>query len=582
MSSTMYSVLDVICMVLVGGVAYTLAKRKNRDEIGWGIVAAVAFYVVGLASIELLAPRVGLVEDSAKALGYAVGLVAGAVVNVVLLFRPSLEPPIDKGAGPAGGAGDAAQAPTQDEGEAPAEPSATGEGEAPAEPSATGEGEAPAEPPSDAEAPDTKPETPPPDHKLSAAERPEPIPRSELTPEALARRFWPVAVPLAAFLLVLVPPVGRAVFGPPPDNPAADPRFFLLAPVFGVLFWRIRGRPLEGLLAGVLVLMYGPAIAWMNWRWGRGSSYYSHGYLIPLVVAWLVWLNRHRLARLQPQADLRWLGLAGLGGGLLLLVAGAFMRTYSVQGVSLVAVLAGGVCFLFGSAIARALWFPLAFVITMVPMPMHMVDGITFKLKTFAAKASVRVVDLLRAVGLHDYLVVCQGSYLRWEPTEEVLAKLPEAMAEKEAFAESLVAQGHAPDSAAVLEVEKGIEEMQAILRDGMDEIIIGDVCSGLRSLIALLAFGALFAYLSKMSLPKRLMLFAAAVPIAVLANMWRIVTLAFIACKFGSPATHGFVHDVTGYGIFAVAFVLFFGFERLLRSIGGNGQDDQEAAAAA
>jgi len=293
-------------------------------------------------------------------------------------------------------------------------------------------------------------------------------------------------------------------------------------------------------------------------------------------VGWLIWLNRHRLAKLRVRDDMRFLGLAVLGGGLLMLLAGTFMRTYSVQGVSLVVVLAGVVCFLFGWGVARALWFPLAFVITMVPMPMHLVERITFKLKMFAAAGSVWVVDALRATGIHSYLVVQDGSYIKWEASEGLLARLPAMVAEKQAFVASLIADGLSPESGVVADVEKSVHEMERILASGMDEIIIGDVCSGLRSLIALLAFGALFAYLSKMSLPKRLILFAAAVPISVLANMWRIVTMAFIACRYNSLATHGFVHDVTGYGIFAVAFVLFFSFERLLRRIG---PEDAEAA---
>jgi len=563
----MYTFLDVLCLVVLGGFAYVMAKRKNRDEVGWAIVAAVAFYLVGMAAEQLLAKRLGLVTEGAiKGLAYGAGIGAGIVVNIVLLLKPPLDLPIkgkDKGSGeggePPAGEGEAPAEPGQGEGEAP-----SGEDEAPAEPP-QGEGEAPAEPPADKE--------------MAAAEAPEPIPASELTPEALGRRFWPVLIPLALFVLAMVPALGRAVFGPVPDNPADDPRFFLLVPVIGVFFWRIRGRPLEGLLAGLFTLAYVPAIAWMQWRWGRGSSYYSHGYLIPLVVGWLIWLNRHRLAKLRVRDDMRFLGLAVLGVGLLVLLAGTFMRTYSVQGVSFVIVLGGAVCFLFGGAVARALWFPLAFVITMIPMPMHLVERITFKLKMFAAAGAVWVVDALRAIGIHSYLVVQDGSYIKWEASENLLARLPAMVAEKQAYVASLIADGLPPESGVVADVGKNIHEMERILASGMDEIIIGDVCSGLRSLIALLAFGALFAYLSKMSLPKRLLLFAAAVPISVLANMWRIVTLAFVACRFSSLSTHGFVHDVTGYGIFAVAFVLFFSFERLLRRIGPEDGDATELA---
>jgi exosortase len=257
----------------------------------------------------------------------------------------------------------------------------------------------------------------------------------------------------------------------------------------------------------------------MEWRWGRGSSYYSHGYLIPFVVWWLVHMNRERLARLEARGDFTFFGGSVLAFGLVLLLLGAYIRACSLQAFSLIVVLCGLVFFLCGRKVSRVVLFPLLFLFTMVPLPMQTVSRLTFALKNLATEASVHVVSLLRAVGLHDYIVIQDGSFVRWETADKAL-----------------------------------------------DEIVIGDVCSGLRSLIALIAFGALFAYIAKLSLARKLVLFAAAVPIAMLANMWRIVTLTFIGCRWGSEHAHGWVHDVTGYGIFAVAFILFFAFERFLR----------------
>ena len=538
-------ILDIVCLAVLGGFAYTVAKRKNRDEIGWGIAAAVAFFLLGMTAEKVLAPKIGLAEvGQQKALAFGVGILAGVIVNVVLLLKPPLGAPEkdkDKGSGGAG----AAKQPAEEDAESETTPA----------------GEPADEPAGD---------------KQKMAE-PDPVPASKLTPEALARRFWPVAIPLAIFVLSFVPGIGTAVFGERPENPADDLRYMLVAPILGVFFWRLDGRLLVGLVAAVFAFMYTPAIAWMQWRWGRGSSYYSHGYLIPLVVGWLIWLNRRRLAKLKATTDLQSLGLGVLILGLLMLIGGAFMRTYSIQGASLVVTLCGAVLFLYGWPITKRLWFPLIFAITMVPMPMHMVERITFRLKMRATAMSVWTVDALRAVRIHDYLVVQDGSYIKWEATPSVLEGLTTRL-------ESQRAALATASGAAAETIQHSIEAVERILDKGMDEIIIGDVCSGLRSLIALLAFGALFAYLSKMSLLRRGILFAAAVPISVIANAWRIVTLTFIACKWGSEAAHGFVHDVTGYGIFAVAFVLFFSFERLLRAFGspdeGEGTAPESAAA--
>ena len=540
MPSGIAKVLDVVLLVFFGAWAYLVARKKNRDEVGWAIVAAVAFFVPGYIVQEAVFPALmksygwgeAVKESWQKPSGFLVGGLCSLVVClVVTFFRPPLP------------------APEKREGEGDGPPSGGKEGGGD-EGSGGGAEEQPEGQAEGGGAPDAGGAEPPVEQQMAVA-TPGGAAVGVLDPQALARRFWPVAIPLAAFVLVLIPAMGQATFGPPPENPADDPRYFLLPLVLGVFFWRLRGRPVEGVIAALFTLMYVPAIAWMQWRWGRGSSYYSHGYLIPVVVGWLIWQQRGRLAKLGARDDLRVLGLAVLLGGLAMLVGGTFLRTYSVQGVSFVVVLCGTLFFLCGRAVSKALLFPLAFTVTMIPLPMHMVERLTFKLKMFATMFSVWTMDLLRAVGLHNYLVVQDGSYIRWEASPPVLEKLRALSAE-------MAAAG------------AGAEEMEAVhkvLDTGMDKIIIGDVCSGLRSLIALLAFGALFAYLSKMSMARRLLLFAAAVPISVLANMWRIVTLAFIACALGSHATHGWVHDFTGYGIFAVAFVLFFGFERVLRA---------------
>jgi len=489
----MANVLDVIFLVAFGAWAYLVAKKKRRDEVGWAIVAALGFFVPGYimeqAIFPFLARQSGwpeAVQDMwRKPSAFIVGGLCALLVDLylMLLVRPLPPPEEAKGGGPPASAGSGGPPEGEPGGEAP-----------------------PAEKPPDAQ-------------EMAATQ----------DYGALFARFWPVLAALAAFGLTYVPwlwllarGASAGAAGAEPPDPMADVRFFLLPLVAGTCVWRLRDRPIEGLLAALFTLPFVPALQWMVWRWGRGSSYYSHGYLIPLVVLWLVWMNRRRLARLEASDDFRFAGLAVFFGGLLLLVAGAFIRAYFVQGFSLVVTLCGVAFFLYGRAISRILLFPLLFVIAMIPMPMHVVERLTFKLKMFAAWASVQLVDLLRATGLHDYVVVKDGSYIRWE---------------------------------------KG--------RDVLDYIIVGDVCSGLRSLIALLAFGALFAYIAKLSMARKAALFAAAVPIAVLANMWRIVTLTFVACRWGSEATHGWVHDFTGYGIFAVAFVLFFSFERLLRGFG-------------
>ena len=100
----------------------------------------------------------------------------------------------------------------------------------------------------------------------------------------------------------------------------------------------------------------------------------------------------------------------------------------------------------------------------------------------------------------------------------------------------------------------------------GDDHLLIGDVCGGLRSLIALLAFGSLMAYISKTKTWARILVLIMAGPIAVLANVFRIFLLCVVGYFWGSNVAAGTVHDVSGYLIFVVAFILFLALENVLR----------------
>jgi len=246
-------------------------------------------------------------------------------------------------------------------------------------------------------------------------------------------------------------------------------------------------------------------------RWNSVHGYYSHGPLIvPIAVgaAWLiVW--RHGLP-MQSTRGARVMGLVMLGGALLLHVASMYARVTFVSGFMICPFLAAIVLYLGGWPMLRRVWFPIAFLAFMVPLPDVAIGDINFRMKMFAANVAMGIVS---GLGMPVYL--------------------------------------------------RGAE----IFLQGNQSLTVEDACSGLRSLISLLAFATLFTYACKLRGYKRLLLLLSAVPMALAANIVRIATLTLAAgmghLQAASPG--GWLHEVMGFVVFIIAFCCMFGFETLL-----------------
>jgi len=107
----------------------------------------------------------------------------------------------------------------------------------------------------------------------------------------------------------------------------------------------------------------------------------------------------------------------------------------------------------------------------------------------------------------------------------------------------------------------------------------VADACSGIRSLQALLALAAVYAYLTQTRLWKRLVLFSCAVPIAIAANAFRVSGTGFLAHFFGLEAAQGFYHSLAGYLMFGVAFVGLLACGTLLNRVAPEASEDKSSA---
>ncbi len=274
------------------------------------------------------------------------------------------------------------------------------------------------------------------------------------------------------------------------------------------------------LLAG-LGVSFAPAFAemWLRWfpAWGdpslglydrltEGESYYTHAPLVPLVSLLIAHLLiRHTRIPRRPGPVTGWAVLALSG---LLHLAGALAGVTFVSGYALLGVLAGGVLVLWGSAALRRLAFPLAFLAFLVPVPEVVLADANFRLRTLAVEWGVGLASAMGADLHHAGGVVTFASG---------------------------------------------------------DSLRVANACNGLRTLISLLAFGALYAYVCRLRGAWRFALFALAVPVALAANMARVVALLLVGGTWGATAAAGGIHDLSNALVFLVALGLMFLLERLI-----------------
>jgi exosortase A len=260
-----------------------------------------------------------------------------------------------------------------------------------------------------------------------------------------------------------------------------------------------------GLICIFFIGVYFPTFSWMISRFLEDDSNYSHGFLIPFICLWLVWLLRDELKKL-PVNSSGW-GLMLICMGLVIHVSALCFKIDFISALSMIITIVGIIIYIFGWNIMKFLYFPVGFLIFMIPFPDVFTILLTFKLKMLATYCSVGMVNLIG--------IPC-------------------------------VAEG-----------------AKIILPDTFLEI--GAPCSGIRSLISLLALGALFAYLLNISLWKRVVVFISAVPIAIFSNIVRVFLLCLIAHIYGKEKALGFFHDFSGLLVFVIAFVCLYGVGKVL-----------------
>lgn len=279
-----------------------------------------------------------------------------------------------------------------------------------------------------------------------------------------------------------------------------------------------RREPAGALLLATIVVTFLYFFGWLHlftngrlstWTWAwqawNPETNYEHAKIIPLVVAFLIWYDRDKL-KTAPLGSSRW-GWALIGVGLFLFVAGARTLQARLTLTALPVLLLGVVLYVLGKAVARILLFPITFLLFMVPL--NFLTQSTFKLQFIETGIASAVCNL---IGIHVNTI---GTLV------------------------------NSNDNAFHFQVDEG--------------------CSGIRSLMAIAMFSAIYGHLTQDKLWKKLAIFAAALLFAVVGNAGRLISVFIVGRFFGQDLAGGPYHAVAGFISFACAFVAMVLFGKLL-----------------
>jgi exosortase len=245
-------------------------------------------------------------------------------------------------------------------------------------------------------------------------------------------------------------------------------------------------------------LLYRNVIAKLVHDWGVDENY-SHGFLIIPLAAYLAWERRGLLAPLTVRPS-GW-GLAIVAGSIAVLLAGLLGAELFLSCIAMIGTIIGAVIFVLGWQHLRALAFPIAVLLLMIPIPAIIFNQIVF-------------------------------------PLQLVASRVGEA---------SLIAAGI------------------PVLREGNIIVLanttleVAEACSGLRSLVSLLTLAIVYGYFTDRRPGVRVAVALASIPVAIVANGARVAGTGIAAHYYGPAVAQGFLHTFSGWMVFVAAFLMLF-----------------------
>lgn len=253
-------------------------------------------------------------------------------------------------------------------------------------------------------------------------------------------------------------------------------------------------------LAGLVLWSHWPAIPALVREW-RNDENYSIGMLVPVAAAYLLWQKRAALARVPVAPS--WWGVPVLLAGEGLRGFGLITMRDSLERCALVLAICGTVLLVAGRDVFRRIFWILAFLLLMVPLPAAVHNRISGPLQGLATSGAVYVLEMAGVGVARD---------------------------------------GHV-----------------MTLNDRV-EVAVAEACSGLRMLTAFVVVAALMALTIRKPAWQKVVLLVSSVPVAIVCNLVRLVATALLLMVVGSEVAERFFHDFAGLTMMPLAIVLLLG----------------------
>jgi exosortase D (VPLPA-CTERM-specific) len=262
-----------------------------------------------------------------------------------------------------------------------------------------------------------------------------------------------------------------------------------------------------GILALLLVVFWDGLALMASW-WEREE--YNHGYLIPLVALYLLWLRADDLRN----ADLKgsWTGLIFIAGGLFGLVLGELSSIYTIIQYAFLLTLFGVIVACIGWRGFRIVWVPFVYLIFMIPLPNFLYFNLSSELQLISSQLGVAVIRL---------------------------------------FGISVFLEGNV--------IDLGIYQLQ-----------VAEACNGLRYLFPLMSFGFLLGALYNGPWWHRAIIFLSSIPLTIFMNSFRIGVIGVLVENFGIEQAEGFLHYFEGWIVFMACVALMFLIMAILARLQG------------